>query len=117
MAETVDQINRITDPEWHRVFQPERGWRPGDVIQLPDLAKTLSRVADEGIGYLYGGELGQKLARHLETVGGVIGLRDLESVEPSLETPISAAYRDLQVRSATTTESFQFLLALKILDV
>jgi len=117
VAETVDQINRIMDPEWHRVFQPERGWRPGDVIQLPDLATTLSCVADQGIGYLYGGELGQKLARHLATVGGVIGLRDLESVEPSLETPVSAGYRDLQVHvPPPPAESFQFLLALSILD-
>lgn len=117
IAETMDHSARIKDPEWHRVFQPERGWKPGDVLRLPDLAATLTAIAEQGIGHLYGGELGDKLARHLEAVGGVITLRDLEAVDPPLETPIKAVYRDRLIHvPPPPAESFQFLLALRILD-
>ena len=117
IAETVDHADRIKDPEWHRVFRPNSGWKPGDVLKLPDLAGTLSKIADEGIGYLYGGELGAKLAQHMESVGGVIALRDLEAVDPVSEAPVKAAYRDRLVHvPPPPAESFQVLLALRILD-
>ena len=117
VAETTDHCERIKDPEWHRIFQPQRGWKPGEVLKLPDLANTLCRIAEQGIGYLYGGELGAKLTRHLDSVGGVIVMRDLESVEPALETPIKTAYRDRLIHvPPPPAESFQFLLTLRILE-
>ena len=55
IAETNDHKDRIKDPEWHRVFQPNCGWKPGDVLKLTDLAGTLGMIAERGIEYLYGG--------------------------------------------------------------
>ena len=75
----------------------ECGWKPGDILKLTDLAGTLNKIAEEGIGYLYGGELGAKLTQYLEAAGGVIAMGDLEAVEPFFEVPIKAAYRDLLV--------------------
>ncbi len=94
VAETIDHADRIKDPEWHRVFRPNSGWKPGDILKLTDLAGTLNKIAEEGIGYLYGGELGAKLTQHMESVGGVISINDLETVEPILEVPVKATYRD-----------------------
>ena len=117
IAETVDHSARIKDPEWHRVFRPNSGWKPGDILKLPDLAGTLEAIAAQGIDHLYGGELGQKLAQHMKEVGGVISLTDLEAVDPPLETPITATYRDRLIHvPPPPAESFQFLLALRILD-
>ena len=117
VAETADHSGRIEDPEWRRVFAPERGWKPGDVLRLPDLAATLEAIAGQGIGYLYGGELGEKLSSHLADVGGVISMADLQAVEPVLEAPTKAAYRDRTIHvPPPPAESFQFLLALRILD-
>ena len=117
IAETVDHAERIKDPEWHRVFRPNSGWKPGDILKLPDLAGTLSKIADEGIGYLYSGELGAKLAKHMQSVGGAIAISDLEAVDPTLEAPVKATYRDRVVHvPPPPAESFQVLLALSILD-
>ena len=50
-------------------------------------------------------------------VGGVITLADLEAVDPPLEAPVKATYRDRLVHvPPPPAESFQFLLALRILD-
>jgi gamma-glutamyltranspeptidase/glutathione hydrolase len=117
IAETVDHAERIKDPEWHRVFRPNSGWKPGDILKLPDLGGTLSKIADEGIGYLYSGELGAKLVKHMKSVGGVIAIGDLEAVNPTLEAPVKATYRDRLVHvPPPPAESFQVLLALSILD-
>ena len=117
VAETIDHAGRIKDPEWHRVFRPENGWKPGDILKLPNLAGTLGKIADEGIGYLYGGELGDKLATHMASVGGVIAMSDLEAVDPNLEAPVKTAYRDRLVHvPPPPAESFQVLLALRILN-
>ncbi len=117
IAETVDQAERIKDPEWHRVFRPNSGWKPGDIIKLPDLAGTLSKIAEEGIDYFYNGELGAKLVKHMQSVGGVISIKDLEAVDPILEVPMKATYRDRLVHvPPPPAESFQMLLALKILN-
>lgn len=117
VAETTDQIGRIQDPEWHRVFEPRRGWQPGDILRLPDLANTLGIIAEQGIEYLYAGELGDKLARHMQSVGGVIGRQDLKAVAVTQEEPVAAPYRDRIIHvPPPPAESFQFLLALRILD-
>ena len=116
-AETVDQVERIKDSEWNRVFRPNSGWKPGDILKLPDLAETLSKISNEGIGYLYNGELGAKLAKHMELVGGAISISDLEAVDPILEEPVKVTYRDRVVHvPPPPAESFQVLLALGILD-
>jgi gamma-glutamyltranspeptidase/glutathione hydrolase len=117
IVETRTSINRIKDPDWRRIFRPEHDWKPGEVLKLPDLAATLEAIAKNGIEHLYGGELGQKLADHLDREGGVITLKDLEAVSPTIETPIKAAYRDRVIHvPPPPAESFQMLLALRILE-
>ncbi|MAH83767.1 MAG: hypothetical protein CBB68_05325 [Rhodospirillaceae bacterium TMED8] len=117
IAETVDHAERIKDPEWHRIFQPNCGWKPGDILKLPDLANTLSKIANEGIGHLYNDELGVKLAKHMQIVGGVIARQDLEAVNPTFEAPLKTTYRNQIVHvPPPPAESFQILLTLKILE-
>ena len=117
IAETVDHAERIKNPEWHRVFRPNCGWKPGDILKLPDLAETFSKIAKEGIDYFYNGKLGEKIAEHISLAGGVIDMSDLVAVDPILETPVKVPYRDHFVHvPPPPAESFQVLLALKILN-
>ena len=117
IVETCSSISRIKDPDWHRIFRPGHDWKPGEVLKLPDLAATLTAIAKNGIEHLYGGELGEKLASHMAAEDGVITLEDLQAVSPIIEAPTKAAYRDRLIHvPPPPAESFQMLLALRILD-
>jgi len=109
---------RASTPEWRRVYMPDVGeLAEGWVLKQPELAATYEAIASEGPGYLFGGPLGQKMLEHIRALGGPMSMADLEAVEPVWEEPIVAAYRDLLVHvPPPPAESFQFSLALRILD-
>ena len=117
IVETSTSVDRITDSEWQRVFRVHHDWQPGEILTLPDLAGTLEAIAAKGIEHLYGGALGERMAQHLAQVGGVITLDDLSAVKPVFETPLNVTYRNRQIYvPPPPAESFQKLLALRILD-
>jgi gamma-glutamyltranspeptidase/glutathione hydrolase len=103
---------------WNTTYTEGRGSvRLGQVLRQPDLANTLEAIAAEGPKHLYGGRLGQKLVAHVQSLGGCMGMGDLEAVSPSWDKPVSAAYRDLTVHTVRPpSQAFQYLLTLRILD-
>ena len=87
------------------------------VLRQADLAATFEAIAARGIKHLYGGELGRRLVEHVASLGGFLGLADLEAVSPEWGRPVSAAYRDLVVHvPRPPSQAFQYLLTLRILD-
>jgi gamma-glutamyltranspeptidase/glutathione hydrolase len=61
----------------------------GDTITMPDLAATLSALAEEGPDLLYKGELGRKIAAAVLEGDGILTERDLAEYRPILRDPIS----------------------------
>jgi gamma-glutamyltranspeptidase/glutathione hydrolase len=89
----------------------------GRIIRQPQLARTLEKVAADGIGHLYGGALGQAIVAHLAKLGGCLTLEDLAGVRPTWKDPIVARYRHLAVHTLPPpSEAFQFLLTLRVLE-
>jgi gamma-glutamyltranspeptidase/glutathione hydrolase len=64
------------------------------------VANSLARIAEEGPGALYGGELGKKICRTSQDMGGVLGLDDLSNYEAEWVDPIEIEYRGIRVRTA-----------------
>jgi gamma-glutamyltranspeptidase/glutathione hydrolase len=64
---------------------------PGSTVRVPHLAESLRALADEGVGLLYGGELGRRVADHVQEGGGVLTLDDLAAYEPAEREPLEAA--------------------------
>jgi gamma-glutamyltranspeptidase/glutathione hydrolase len=60
---------------------------PSDRLVQTDLAQTLRRVAREGPGVFYGGELGAAGALHIQENGGVLSQEDLRSFNPHVGAP------------------------------
>lgn len=108
--------NRAMSDEWRRIYSFGGQARPGLVLKQPELADTLEGIAADGPGTLYGGALGRRVVEHLASIGGCIGMDDLEAVRPVWEEPLQAEYRGLSVNTPPPpAESFQFLLTLRLL--
>lgn len=65
----------------------------GEWFRNPDLAESYRLIAREGPGALYGGELGRRIVRELERLGGFLTLEDLEAHQASWVEPVSADFR------------------------
>ena len=80
------------------VFAP--GGRPleeGDLLVQPALADTLAAIRDAGPSVVYGGEVGDAIARHLASMGWPMRREDLARHRAEIGHPLSRRYRDLEV--------------------
>ena len=74
-----------------------RSPRVGEIMRLPDLAKTLQGIAEGGSDAFYTGPVADSIVRTLERLGGVMAHDDLKQHASSWETPISTLYRGVTV--------------------
>jgi gamma-glutamyltranspeptidase/glutathione hydrolase len=74
--------------------------QPGDTLTLPDLARTLTRIAQKGPNEFYGGETATRLVAAMTANGGLITLADLQAYRAVERTPLSGAYRHYTVVAA-----------------
>ncbi len=101
-----------------RVWRPHgRAWRPGEVIRLPALAATLQTLAAEGFDAFYDGDLGERIARGLASIGGPHTTDDLRDHRSDWGVPLAASYRGVRVTSHPPNSSGVFaLLLLRVLE-
>jgi gamma-glutamyltranspeptidase / glutathione hydrolase len=74
-----------------------RAPREGELVRLPDLARTLGALADEGPRTFYEGEIGERIVAAAKAAGGFLELDDMAAHRSTWVEPISAAYRELEV--------------------
>lgn len=92
-----------------------RPWRPGELVRLPALAKTLGTLATDGFDTYYDGPLGERIARGLAAAGGLHTAADLREHRSTWTTPIATTYRGVRVTSHPPNSSG--ILALEILNI
>lgn len=68
--------------------QEERIYKEGDNLTLPALAKTLERLAENGLDDFYHGDIAKELAEELEMAGSPIRLEDFHSYQAKQVTPL-----------------------------
>lgn len=71
--------------------------RKGEIFKNPDLANSLELIARQGRDAYYKGEIGQKIAAHLQSKGGFLTADDLASHVSEWIDPISINYRGYDV--------------------
>jgi gamma-glutamyltranspeptidase / glutathione hydrolase len=69
----------------------------GEMFQQPDLAATLSAVAEGGADAFYEGEIARSIARAAQEAGGYLSEEDLAAHETAWVEPISTDYRGVRV--------------------
>ncbi|MCR4633029.1 MAG: gamma-glutamyltransferase family protein [Erysipelotrichaceae bacterium] len=84
--------------EWFRVFTKEgEPYRFGEIVKLPDHAKTLKLIADTDTDAFYKGEIAKQFVKQSQRDGGFFSLKDLEDYDVSFVEPIKVNYRGYDV--------------------
>jgi gamma-glutamyltranspeptidase/glutathione hydrolase len=92
LHEILDPVLRH-DTDGDRTYGPGRPRGEGERLVLPELAETLQRLAAEGAGDFYTGELARRTANIVLERGGCLTAEDLASYRVVSRRPIVTAYR------------------------
>jgi gamma-glutamyltranspeptidase/glutathione hydrolase len=74
-----------------------RAPREGELVRLPDLARTLAAIAGEGPRTFYEGEIAERIVAAAKAAGGFLEPEDMAAHRSTWVDPISAEYRGLEV--------------------
>ena len=89
----------------------------GEVFRSPDFAKTLKKIADQGAGVFYRGEIAEAIHDFLEAEGGFVTRDDLAAHDSTWVDPISTTYRGVEVfQIPPNSQGFVALEMLNILE-
>lgn len=85
-------------PNFEEVYMPG-GKTPetGEVFKNPQLAKTLSTIAEDGRDAFYKGEIARTMAGFIQEQGGFLSYEDLASHKSEWVDPVSTNYRGVDV--------------------
>ena len=67
---------------------------PGQIIKLPNLAKTFRSVVENGKDGFYKGRIAEAIVELIQSKGGVMELEDLAKHETTFVEPISYTFND-----------------------
>jgi gamma-glutamyltranspeptidase/glutathione hydrolase len=89
----------------------------GARMRFPELALTLRCLAEEGPAAMYTGSLAERVAGHLQRIGGPLRTGDLAAHSVTWEEPISGSFRGVDVwELGPSTQGAVALVALGLLD-
>ncbi len=92
--------------------------REGDRLTQPDLAATLTAIAEQGPRGFYEGPVAERLAKAVRDGGGLMTAEDLKSYQAVIRTPVRGTYRGYDIVSMPLPSSGGTVLvqALNILE-
>lgn len=91
--------------------------QPGRVLSQPDLARSLTLIAEKGVDVFYRGELAEKLVRGLREVGGILNMDDFAGHISDWVEPIRTEYRGYEITELPpNTQGIAALMILNILE-
>ena len=107
LAESLKSARNLSqDAESKRIFQKGGAyWAAGDTLAQPDLARTLTRIAQIGAKEFYEGETAQKFAQAMSRNGGLISLSDLKDYAAVERAPLTGSYRGYGIIAAPPPSS------------
>lgn len=95
------------NPELQRVYGKPDGsdWKAGDRLIQPDLAETLSVIANEGPDAFYVGAIADAIETEMKREDGLVTKDDLKAYQPKQRTPVQGTYRGYDIISAPPPSS------------
>jgi len=89
----------LKDPVSHAYFFKPDGtvYDEGELFKQPDLAKTLTAIANQGADGFYKGAVADKIVATMKKGGGLITHEDLENYQVRLREPLVGTFRNMKV--------------------
>jgi gamma-glutamyltranspeptidase / glutathione hydrolase len=98
--------NLAADAESRRIYQRDgRFYETGEVLKLPDLAATLTRIATGGANEFYEGGTARRLTEAMAAHGGLITMADLKAYAAIERPPLEGRYQGYTILSAPPSSS------------
>ncbi len=72
-------------------------YRAGEILKQPDLARTLSRIAEQGPAGFYDGETADLIETEMKAHNGLITRADLKAYQAKTRAPIRGTYRGYEI--------------------
>ena len=72
-------------------------YEAGDILQLPDLALTLERIAEKGPKGFYEGQTARLIEKEMKRGGGLITRQDLKDYRAMHRRPLRGSYHGLEI--------------------
>ena len=106
LAESLHSRSLSRSPESKRIYQKDGAFYDVDeIIKLPELAATLTRIAKNGANEFYQGETAQKFAAEMAKNGGLITLADLKDYQVVERKPLIGKYKNYEIITAPPPSS------------
>jgi gamma-glutamyltranspeptidase / glutathione hydrolase len=104
MADTLPDAHKKRLARWPasaKIFSRPDGTslQEGDRLMQPDLAATLTAIAEQGPRGFYQGPIAEKLVKAIGDAGGIMTSDDLKSYQPIIRTPVRGLYRGYDIVS------------------
>lgn len=100
----LEQLRRWPEGRQQFLFEgqvPESGY----LLKQPDLAYTLSQIAEQGHDGFYRGLVAERLVQGVRSAGGIWQAADLENYQVMERKPIRGEYRGIKIISAAPPSS------------
>ncbi len=94
-----------------------RAPQAGEIFRNPGLARTLSKVSEDGKSAFYQGEIAEAIAGVVKASGGCVTVEDLAAHVSTWEKPVSVTYRGNRVyECAPNGQGLAALIAFNLLE-
>ena len=91
----------LKDSESKRIyFKNNKPIQENSILKLPDLAQTISLIAEKGKDGFYKGVTAKKVVQAMNKNNGLISIDDFNTYVPYIRKPISTIYRSNKVYTA-----------------
>jgi gamma-glutamyltranspeptidase/glutathione hydrolase len=72
-------------------------YQQGEILKQPDLARTLTRIADQGPAGFYEGETAALIEKEMKANGGLITMADLKAYQAKKRAVVKGSYRGYDI--------------------
>ena len=99
LHKAIESTERLyKDPESRRLyFKNNKPYQENDVIKFPDLANTISLIAEHGRDGFYKGKTAESIVKAMKANNGLMTLDDFSNYKAYVRAPISTSYRGNKV--------------------